>query len=109
MTELVYNLNRFFDEDFVDFEYNELEESILQVVNDLNTMEILVEDEFERESVIPEDIYTPLILSESVEQCLDLSFEGDRLPIFTDQCEMDVFRPLPTYAVVEMQTSVLDQ
>lgn len=44
--------------------------------------------------LIIEDLVTPRL---SLINFLDVSFEDDRLPLFTDVCNEDVFRPEPIY------------
>jgi len=103
-----FNLNAFFDEEYLDFEYNELEtlveqeiealvdEEIEEEMDELNLIElVMLPYENRYGSVTPPHVTTP--------DCTPLTplYEEDEdveLATFTDVCLNVVLRPIPTYS-----------
>ena len=104
MTEIAFKLDRFFDNIVLNFDYNEMD--FLNPIQEINEdVEIFIDLREENEIELDEMIDTLLTPCLSSTDLLDLSFEDDRLPIFTDICSDNILRPVPTY-MLEMQTNV---
>ena len=108
MTNIAFKLEGFFDNILLNFEYNEMDHlSPIEESTEEDTTFFIVLDSLRNEiendfELMVDDLLTPRL---SLVDLLDLSFEDDRLPLFTDVCDEDVFRPVPTYTL-EMQMSV---
>ena len=93
MTGVSFNLNAFFASNTSELDFDFL--SPIEVVNERNMFTFYEEEELEDfMSSILEEVETP---PPEIEFYLSLSFEDDRLPLFTDQCEEDILRPEPIY------------
>ena len=93
MTSTPFNLNSYFDEDFINFEYNEFE-SISPIEQQNSEMIVTWEDVY----VIPDNHSistncTPV--NTPVTPILNDDDMGEYLPIFTDECDDSIYRPQP--------------
>lgn len=108
MTNIAFKLDGFFENTLLNFEYNEMDHltSIEESIEEDTTLFLVLDslrNEIDTEvELIVDDLLTPRL---SLINFLDLSFEDDSLPLFTDLCSEDVFRPVPIYTL-ETQMSV---
>lgn len=109
MTLDMYNLDGFFGNTLLNFDYNEMYtlSPILETDELLDMVSVLLElvdsEEDDGGFIFDEEPRTP---PPSFVNVLDLSFEGDRLPIFIDECDENLIRPVPTFGTLEMRNFV---
>lgn len=102
MTNITFKLDGFFDNNFLNFDYNEMDQlTIIEESIEEDTTLFIILDSLRDEidsglDQLIEDLLTPRL---SLVDFLDVSFEDDRLPLFTDVCNEDVFRPEPIYTL----------
>lgn len=108
MTNIAFKLDGFFDNILLNFDYNEMDQlSPIEESSEQDTTIFIMLDSLRNEidsefNLMVDDLLTPRL---SLLDLLDLSFEDDRLPLFTDVCSEDVFRPVPIYTL-ETQMNV---
>ncbi len=113
MTDIAFNLTRYFESEFFTTESFLETLSPIEVVNTRNMFLILETEEFDEnnqsiEDEVEEEIQPSTPLPDELELLFNLSYEGDRLPIFIDECDPTIQSPIPTYpVVVETQSSSL--
>jgi hypothetical protein len=102
-----FSLNPYFDEDFINFEYNEFEalsfidEEMEREMDELNLVEAILLPYRERsESASPEQVQTPNCTPcTPIEHEEEITEDDDMvdLAMFTDVCLNSVLRPIPEY------------
>jgi len=107
MTGIAFKIEKFFDYTLLNFDYNEMDylsplEETNEDVEIFIQFDALREENQNQQDEMFDTLLTPRL---SLTDLLDLSFEDDRLPMFTDICSDDIFRPTPIYTL-ETQTSV---